>query len=117
MGALLHHAASTHGYMYSSEVEVILSVPTEQPAQTDTLSFGEKSEQLTPRQIVCMAATISADDMETIAEGYMDINHQIVSDLRSSVRHSELEFNRRILRLWIEKTQNRQKQVSLKVVS
>ena len=111
MGALLHQAAAKHGYMYSSKGEVILNVPSEQPAETDTIGFGDPSDHLTPRQIVYVAATISADDMETIAEGYMDISHQMVSDLRSNVRHSELEFNRRILRFWIETTPNYQKQV------
>ena len=96
---------------------MILNVPSEHHAETDTVGFGEKSEQLTPRQIVYVASTISADDMETIAEGYMDISHQMVSDLRWNLKHSELEFNRRILRLWIEKTPNRQKQVYLRFMS
>ena len=114
MGALLHQAAAKHGYMDPSKVNVILNVPTEKPAKTYP---SDPSDQLTPRQIVYVAATISADDMETIAEGYMDINHQIVYDLRLNLIHSDLEFNRRILRICIEKTANRQKQVSLKVVS
>ena len=117
MGALLHQAAAKHGYMYSSKVEVILNVPSEQPAETDTIGFGDPSDHLTPRQIVYVAATISVDDMKTIAEGYMNINHQMVSDLRRNLRHSKLEFNRRIIRLWIEKTLNCQKQVCLKVMS
>ena len=103
--------------MDPSKVEVILSVLTEKPAETDTAGFGDPSGQLTPRQIVYVAATISADDMETIAEGYMDISHQMVSDLRFNVRHSEVEFNRRILRIWIEKTPNYQKQVYLRFMS
>ena len=97
--------------MDSSKVDVILNVPSEQHGETDTLSIGEQSEQLSPRQIVCLAAAISADDMETIAECYMDISLQMVSDLRFNVRHSELEFNRRILQLWIEKIPSCQKQV------
>ena len=117
MAALLHQAAAKHGYMYSSKVEVVLNVPREQPAERDRIGFGDMSEHLTLLQIVYMAATISTDDMETIAEGYLDFSHQMVSDLHSSVTSSEIEFNRRILRLWIEETPNCQKQVYKKVMS
>ena len=43
--------------------------------------------QLTPRQIVRLAHTISADHMAAIAEGYMDIDEVAVKHIETGHEH------------------------------
>ena len=59
-------------------------------------------EGITPRQIVRLAAAISADNMAAIAEGYMDISDETIKNIRRDTSNSEA-FNREILKYWINK--------------
>ena len=74
------------------------------------MATGGIPEQLTNRQIVRLAAAISADNMTSIAEGYMDINPEIVKNIRRNEGDSEA-FNRAILRYWMNKNPNNQVKV------
>ena len=58
-----------------------------------------ESGQLTQKQIVRLGAAISADKMESIAEGYMEINEETIKDIRRNASNSEA-FNRDIIRYW-----------------
>ena len=57
---------------------------------------------MTNRQIVRLAAAISSDNMESIAEGYMDISPETVKNLRRDASNSEA-FNRDVIRDWVNK--------------
>ena len=56
--------------------------------------------QLTNRQIVRLAAAISADNMAAIAEGYMNIKDETIKNIRRDASNSE-EFNREIIKFWV----------------
>ena len=68
--------------------------------------------QLTNRQIVRLAAAISADNMTSIAEGYMDISPETVKNIRRDAGDSQA-FNRDILRIWANSNPENQIQVSI----
>ena len=74
------------------------------------MATGGNPEQLTNRQIVRLAAAISADNMTSIAEGYMDISPAIVKNIRRDESNSEA-FNREIIRYWMNKNPNNQVKV------
>ena len=67
--------------------------------------------RLTPLQIVCLARTISADNMAAIAEGYMGIDEVTIKHTERDMTNSEA-FNREILKLWANKNAKNQVQVS-----
>ena len=58
--------------------------------------------QVTQRQIVRLAAAISADKMAAIAEGYLGISDETIKNTERDTRNSEA-FNREILKYWINK--------------
>ena len=68
------------------------------------------SGPLTRRQVVRLAAAISADNMESIAEGYMDINDVTIKNIRRDASNSEA-FNRDVIRHWANKHPENQAQV------
>ena len=68
-------------------------------------------DQLTRKQIVRLASAISANNMESIAEGYMDISDETIKNIRRDTSSSEA-FNRDILRQWTYKNPNDQIKVS-----
>ena len=68
------------------------------------------SGQLTQKQIVRLAAAISADNMESIAEGYLDVTPETVKNIRRDASNAEA-FNRDILRHWMYKNPDSQMQV------
>ena len=53
----------------------------------------EPSGRMTQKQIVLLAAAVSSDNMEAIAEGYMNISPETVKNLRRDASNSEA-FNR-----------------------
>ena len=63
---------------------------------------GEPVGHVTRKQIVRLAAAISADNMAAIAEGYMNISPETVKNLRRDASNSEA-FNRDVLRYWTNK--------------
>ena len=58
---------------------------------------------LTPRQIVRLAAAISASKMAAIAEGYMDISDETIKNKKFENKDDAEAFNREILKYWINK--------------
>ena len=58
---------------------------------------------VTRKQIVRLAAAISADNMATIAEGYMDIDDATIKNLQYENKGQAQAFNREILRYWANK--------------
>ena len=75
------------------------------------MATGGDSEQLTKRQIVRLAAAISSNDMEAIAEGYMNIDIETIKNLRDENQRNAQAFNREIIRYWAY--QNPQPQVQV----
>ena len=71
----------------------------------------EDKSRLTPRQIVRLASAISADNMESIAEGYLGINDETIKNIRRDASNSEA-FNRDIVKHWMCKNPDNQIQVS-----
>ena len=74
------------------------------------MATGGKSEKLTNKQIVRLAAAIPADNMTSVAEGYLDINPETVRNIRRNEGDSEA-FNRAILRYWANKHPENQVEV------
>ena len=66
------------------------------------MATGEDLGQLTRRQIVRLAAAISADSMEPIVEGYMGISRETVKNIRRDEPNSEA-FNRETIHHWANK--------------
>ena len=64
---------------------------------------GEPAGHVTWKQIVRLAAAISADNMESIAEGYMDIDEATVKNLQYENKGQAQAFNGEIIRYWVNK--------------
>ena len=64
---------------------------------------GEPPGHVTRKQIVRLAAAISADTMESIAEGYMDICNEAVKNIWRENQGKAEAFNRDVLRHWTNK--------------
>ena len=67
--------------------------------------------RLTSRQIVRLGSAISADNMESIVEGYLGINDETIMNIRCDASNSEA-FNREIVKHWMCKNPDNQVQVS-----
>ena len=68
-------------------------------------------DQLTRKQIVRLAAAISADNMAAIAEGYMDIDDVTIKNLQYENKGQAQAFNRDIIKYWKCKNPHNQVQV------
>ena len=75
------------------------------------MATGGDRGQLSPKQIVRLGAAISADNMESIAEGYMKIDPETVKNIRRDASNSEA-FNRETIRYWSNKNSTDQVKVS-----
>ena len=64
---------------------------------------GEPAGHVTRKQIVRLATAISADNMESIAEGYMDICNETVKNMWRENQGKVEAFNRDVLRYWTNK--------------
>ena len=60
-------------------------------------------ERLTNSQIVRLAMSISANDMKTIAEGYMDLHKEAIVNIGVENKDSAEAFNHAVLRKWAYK--------------
>ena len=72
-----------------------------------------KPGKLTPRQVVRLAETISADNMTSIAEGYMDIDDATIKNLQYENKDNAEAFNRGIIRHWANKHRSNQLEVGV----
>ena len=68
----------------------------------------EPCGRVTQKQIVVLAAAISSEAMEAIAEGYMDISSETVKYIRRDASNSEA-FNREIFTAGPTKSQVHQR--------
>ena len=66
---------------------------------------------LSPCQIVRLGAVISTDDMEAIAEGYMNITDETIKNLRYENRGKAQAFNRAVIKQWANMNPKHQVQV------
>ena len=67
------------------------------------MATGGKSGLLTDCQIVCLATSMSADDMASIAERYMSITHETIKNLQYENRGKAQAFNGEVIRHWANK--------------
>ena len=67
------------------------------------MATNDKEGCLTPRQIVRLAAAISADNMTAIAEGYMGISPETVKNMQYENKAQTLALNREVIRYWVNK--------------
>ena len=74
------------------------------------MASKDDKHELTSRQIVRLARAISADNMASIAEGYMDISDETIKNIDRDTRGSEA-FNREIIKHWRNKNPENQVQV------
>ena len=68
--------------------------------------IGEESgdpDQLTRKQIVRLAAAISANNMAAIAEGYMDISDETIKNKKYENKDDAQAFKREIIKVWVYK--------------
>ena len=73
---------------------------------------NENEGYLTNRQIVRLAAAISANNMAAIAEAYMDIPSETIKNKKYENKDDAEAFNREILKYWCNKnSDNTQTQV------
>ena len=61
-----------------------------------------ENKQLSPRQIARLARVIAVDDMESIAEGYLEIEPKTIKNLHHENQGKADAFNRSVLRYWKE---------------
>ena len=64
---------------------------------------GGLGQRLTNRQIVRLAAAISANNMAAIAEGYMDISDETIKNKKYENKDDAQAFNREIIKVWVYK--------------
>ena len=106
----MHEAARECSYVNPKKVYEILDVTSQ------TTPFYEKSEypsgNLTPRQIVRLAAAISADNMATIARGYMNIPSETIENISIKNKDDTDAFKRQILKYWRNKNPKDQVKVN-----
>ena len=87
----------------------ILDVTSQKRTVEETTK--QPSGNLTPRQIVRLAAAISVETMVTIAEGYMDIKSQTIKNMQVENKDDTDAFKRGILECWRNKNSDGQVQV------
>ena len=61
---------------------------------------GDFNRQLNDKDIVALAAEISADNMAAIAEGYLDISDATIKNKKYENKDNAEAFNRKVLRHW-----------------
>ena len=78
------------------------------------MASKEVKQHLTGKQIVRLAAAISAEKMAAIAEGYMDIDDATIKNKKYENKDDAEAFNREIIKTWLYKNPDNQVKVSLK---
>ena len=72
-------------------------------------------QHITRSQIVRLASTISADNMASIAEGYMDIDDATIKNLQYENKDNAEAFNREIIRRWTYRNSENQIKVDIQL--
>ena len=73
----------------------------------------QPSGNLTPRQIVRLAAAIHDHKMAPIAKRYMNIPSETIENIKDENKDDAEAFNREIIKYWLHKNSNDQEQVSI----
>ena len=76
------------------------------------MATGAKDGLLTNREVVRLAASISANDMAAIAEGYMSISPETIKNIKFENKDDAQAFNRGIIRQWAYMNPDKQIQVT-----
>ena len=97
---MLFEAASEYHFVDPEKVRVALTPSKENLAHTLKWVNEVKEWPLSLQQIRHIAAVISARDMATIAEGYMDFSHETVRTLQYENKESPDKFKRQIIDTW-----------------
>ena len=77
------------------------------------MATSEDPGLLTPRQIVRLAAVISADNMAAIAEGYLDISDETIENTKYENNDNAEAFNWDIIKKWTYRNPDNQVQVRI----
>ena len=102
LASLLFEAVSECHFVDPEKVRIALS-PSKQDIVPMLKWVNEVKEgQLSLQQISHIVAVISARDMATIAEGYMDISHETIRSLQYENKASPDKFKRQIFAKWCE---------------
>ena len=75
----------------------------------------KRGDELTDKHIFHLARIIPKDQMEPLAEGYLDIDHESVIGLESKHQRDPDKFKREVLREWRNKNKGQVK-VSVSVL-
>ena len=89
----------------------ILHMTSQQKASKKTTE--QPSGNLTPRQVVRLAAATSAEDLTIIAESYMDIKSQTAKSMQVDNKDDIDAFKREVLEYWRDKNPDDQVQVNI----
>ena len=76
------------------------------------MATAEPAGPLTARQIVRLAAAVSAKSMAAIAEGYMDISDETIKNHQLENKDNVQAFNRAVIKHWRNKNSGDQVKVS-----
>ena len=79
------------------------------------MASKEDKQNLTRKQIVRLAAAISANNMAAIAEGYMDIDDTTIQKKKLENKDDAQAFNREMIKTWLYKNPDNQIKVSLTI--
>ena len=64
------------------------------------------SGRLTNRQYTQLSEAISLPNMETIAQGYLDMDPEIITSIKHENLYKAAQSNRDMMRRWANKTEN-----------
>ena len=92
--------AVDNGDMHLEKVQNILEGSYMEGSLLDEVIADENYAALTLERIGRLAACISANTMETIAEGCMGIEYETIMDLKDKNRFDPESFNAEIIQLW-----------------
>ena len=77
------------------------------------MATNEKGKLLTNRQIMMVAASISADNMESIALRYFDFSKELIDSVKKDNGGDSEEISRSLIRKWANMNSENQVQVRL----
>ena len=100
---MLWQVGNQTGSVNPHEVRRVLVASEEDTKETHGWSFDADDGQMTHQQISSLAAAISARDMVTIAEGYLDIHDETVQELQYNVKADYSALKKQIISKWCKR--------------
>ena len=108
----MYEAAAKDGYVDPRKVTDILGVVS--PEKASPLNIQDnQSVVVTLKQIVRLAAVISAENMKSIAEGYMNIESETVQNIWQENQGKAEPFYRALIHHWMQQTPQNNANVSI----